>query len=65
MSMLALVLASGVVPPAAVALLLIGLLLSVGFDRWQHARPRFEPIFVRSSRDEGGRRDRRRRGEDR
>lgn len=50
MSMLSILLANAVIPPAAIALFLAGLLLTVGLDHWQHSRPRFAPIFVRTRR---------------
>ncbi|MEE4299534.1 MAG: hypothetical protein V2J24_08830 [Pseudomonadales bacterium] len=64
MSMLSILLATSIVPPAVIALFLVGLLCSVGLDHWQQARPRFAPIFVRPGRpphgrDQARRRDRR------
>lgn len=52
MTMLSILLASPAVPGLLVALLLVGLLFSVGLERWQQERPRFAPIFVRTERPE-------------
>lgn len=50
MTLLSTLLASAVVPPAAIALVLIALLVAMELVRWQQARPRFAPIFVRTTR---------------